>query len=194
MPTENVTVTDPHAPVVFRRTITLIWAGVLTSVFVLIGVLLGIAFAHDGFFSIIAPIAALAPLITFALMALAWPSVVIRDDTMLVRNAYATYVIPYQLIKEVVMFRIGMFIRVHDRPKIPVTAYASSGTAGRAFGHKKSAARLSNLIEDKISWATSQVDGAVVTRTVDVRNVIITVAAFVIPTIVVVLAVATYPR
>lgn len=183
---------DPHAPAVFRRTPTLVWAGIITVAFLVISGVIGSAYVHHGFFSVIAPLAAVTPLITFAVLGLAWPSVVLRDDAMAVRNVYATHVIPYGLIKEVVSIRIGMFIRVHDGPKIPVTAYASAGNSARAFGHKKSNARLTDAIEDKISWAPADVTDVSVTRTVDVRNIVITIAAFVVPAIVIFLAVLTY--
>jgi hypothetical protein len=192
MSAANPTVVDPHAPVVFRRTTTLAWALVMTILFLLLAGLLGSAYVHHGFFSVIAPLAALTPLLTFALLGMAWPHVILGDDVLTVRNAYATHVIPYGLIQEVVVIRIGMFIRIHGGSKIPVTAYASGGTAARAFGHKKSNGRLNDAIEDKMSWASADVGDATVTRTPDKRNIAITVAAFAVPVIVILLAVATY--
>jgi hypothetical protein len=192
MPTPSPTVIDPHAPAVYRRTTTLVWAGVLAAVFFGLGILIGTAYVHNGVFSALAPLAAVTPLLAFALMGLAWPSVVLQDAAMTVRNTYTTYVIPYGLIKEVIMVRIGMFVLVHDGPKVPITAYASGGNSARAFGHKKSSGRLVDAIEDKMSWAPADVGDAAVTRTINIRNIIITVAALVVPALVIFLAVLTY--
>jgi hypothetical protein len=192
MSTVNPPVLDPHTPVVYRRNSTIIWAAIMAVFFGGLAVFLGMAYVHHGFFSIIAPLAAVTPFLTFAILGLAWPHVIVNDDVVTVRNVYATHVIPYGLIREVAVIRIGMFIRVHNGPKIPVTAYASGGNSARVFGHKKSNARLQDAIEDKISWTSADVGDAAVTRTVDVRNILITVAAFVIPAIVILLAVVTY--
>ncbi len=192
MSTVNPTVTDPRTPAVFRRTSTLIWAGILTVVFLGLGIVIGTAYVKNGFFSAISPLAVVTPLLAFSVLGLAWPSVLLENDTMTVRNVYATHVIPYGLIKEVITIRIGMFVLVHNHPKIAVTAYASGGNSARAFGHKKSSGRLIDAIEDKMSWASADVGDATVVRTTNVRNIIITIAALVVPAIVILLAVATF--
>jgi hypothetical protein len=196
MPTTKSQALDPHAPQVFRRGTTVAWAVIVTLVLLLFAVTLAASETNHGFLVVIAPFAAVAPLVLFAVLGMAWPSVVIRDDGMSVRNAYSSYEVPYTAIKDFAPNRIGLFLTLHDGMKVPVTAYASGG-GGRIFGHRKSAARLTNTIEDKISLLpadTSQdgPDATTATKVTKTRDAVLSVALLVICVAVVWIAVATY--
>jgi hypothetical protein len=176
--TSTSKVRDPHAPRTFRRATTVIWALMLTVLLAAVAGILAASEVGHGFLSVIAPFAGVSPLLCFALLACAWPHVVVADDTVTVRNCYTTYRIPMSDVKEFVYTRLGLFILLHSGRKVPVTAYAS-GSGGKAFGHGKAAESLNNAIEDKMSYLAAGTEPEPATRTVDVRNIIITIACLV---------------
>jgi len=117
-------------------------------------------------------------------------ALLVADDAVTVRNSFATYRIPYPALKDFREARIGLFVMLHDGGKVPVTAYAS-GSSGKAFGHKKMVAQLIAAIEDRMSLAGKQ-DDATVVRTIETRNIVISVCTVVLAAGVLWGAIATY--
>jgi hypothetical protein len=196
MPTTKSQALDPHAPQVFRRGTTVTWAVIVTLVLVVFAATLAASETGHGFFPVIAPFAAVAPLVLFAVLGMAWPSVIIRDEVVSVRNAYSSYEVPYTAIKDFTPNRIGLFLTLHDGMKVPVTAYASGG-GGRMFGHRKSTERLTSAIEEKVAYLpadTSQdgPDSTSATKVTKTLLAVLSIALLVICVAVVWIAVITY--
>ncbi len=191
MPTKSG-VRDPHAPQLFRRGTTLTWSSIVTVFFLAVATAVGVSYKSHGVFSVLAPYAVVLPIVIFAIIGMAWPHVIVRDADMTVCNSFASFRIPYQLIKDVRQVRIGMLVEPHHGKIVPVTAYASGSGAGKMFSHNKSASRLMDAIEDKLTFAPSEPGDAAIVRTIETRNIIISVAALIISVTVILLAVATY--
>jgi hypothetical protein len=190
MPTTKVKETDPHAPRTFRRATTATWAIVMVVFFVAVAIFAGVNLRSHGFFAAIAPICLALPLIAFAVLSFYLPRVIVSDDAAIVRNALATFRVPYAAISAFVPSRVVLLIKMNSGQKVPVTAYAS-GSGAKLFGHAAALKRLTDAIEAKMYAAPKATGDEQVVRTALTREIAISIATVVIAVVVLVIAITT---
>lgn len=181
---------EPRQAQVFRRRTTVVSAYILVGVVAVVATLLAVGEYGHGFFPFISPFAAALPLVTFALIAGAWPHLVLADKAVSVHNSFVAYDVPLATIEEVRHGRIGLMIHTTDDKTVPVTAF-TSGAAGAKLGHPEAADVVVHAIDNAREFIKPD-QTATTTRRYEWRTIALAIASVAIAVGVVYTAAHTY--